>query len=63
MMPALTADGDEPVISTNTQTRPMHRTDERLFLPKALCKTPTRNATCMPDTATTCARPDMLIEE
>ena len=62
MIPALTADGGEPTITTNAHTSPMHSRDERLFLPMILCKTPTRKATCIPDTATTCASPDILIE-
>ena len=62
IIPALIADSGEPTMTTNSHTRQMHISDDLRFLPSKLCSTPTRNATCMPDTATTCARPATFIE-
>ena len=53
MMPALTADSGEPTMMTNSHTSAMQKSDDLRFLPRMLCNTPTRKATCMPDTATT----------
>ena len=63
IIPALTAECDEPDIMTNAQTSVRHRTDVLLLLPMTSCKNATRNDTCMPEMATACASPETPIAE
>ena len=57
MKPALTADGLAPVTSTKSHTSAMQITALLLPLPRTNCSSPTRNETCIPDTATMCMNP------
>ena len=57
MKPALTADGLAPVMSTKSHTKAIQMTALLLPLPRMNCSSPTRNETCIPETATMCINP------
>ena len=63
IMPALTAECDEPDMITNAQMSVRHSTDVLRLLPITSCKNATKNDTCMPEMATACASPETPIAE
>ena len=61
MIPARTAEGEAPVRNTKAQTSAMHSRLFRREAPSSSCKSPTRKATCIPDTAVICRKPARLM--
>ena len=55
--PARTAEGGAPVMNTKNQTSRIPAIDDIGRAPKSSWIIPTRNATCMPETATMCIKP------
>ena len=55
--PARTAEGGAPVMNTKNQTSRIPAIDDIGRAPKSSWIIPTKNATCMPETATMCIKP------